>query len=135
MGFISGIYLRRMAISGWCKIEQGNRRITVDILVKANKLLNHPLDFRYYFSEMSYEEALNKDKTYNDMVKSIENIEKKINPINDLDNATKAVYYNDILKSIVELIRNYDDTTLTEIKGMIKGLMYNEKKRSGSKTA
>jgi transcriptional regulator with XRE-family HTH domain len=43
-------------LKGWQNIEQGQRGLSVDVLRKANEILE--LDYGYYFGQISYDEAV-----------------------------------------------------------------------------
>jgi transcriptional regulator with XRE-family HTH domain len=105
---------------GWAKVEQGQRKLTVDHLIKANSILKLP--WAYFFGEMSYEDAItSKSKTYDDLVEKVEQLQKKVIPIEKLDAVTERVRINESLHELVEMIFNEPGNKLKEIQALIFG--------------
>lgn len=110
-----------MGISNWKKIEQGNRKISIDLILTINLILK--LDIRYYFGEIPYEEALNPEARYKDLVESIESLKKKVMSPQEIDPIAERVMINNDLNNLVRKIVYLPGELLRELDSYISGFL------------
>jgi len=108
--------------SSWQKIEQGQRRLSIEKLEEANAVLD--LDIRYYFGQIPYQDAVSRaGNNYAALAKKIEDMEKRLSPGSQVDEVTAAWLGKPQIRNIVRKIASLDDQTLDKIDGVVMGAL------------
>lgn len=111
--------------SGWAKVEQGQRKLSTEMLQEANQILN--LDIRYFFGIIPFEEAKeNENYSIKDLIKTVNQVSEqgasystKEDPILQRVRINKNLY--DLVKKIAFLSGDVLDKLSAYLDGFLAG--------------